>query len=149
LLESPTNPWAPASAGFFMVNQKSDYRLIIEKALRDRAGQELTNHQVAEITGIDRAKVIYVLHKLSSQGLRSRRSGNTYFYWFPETGNAPARRESVKREPWTGVDWSHSTSRPGCQDFLDHPSRRGDTLFPYKEPLLNASSAVTQKGNKK
>jgi hypothetical protein len=146
LLESPTNPWVPASAGFFMANQKSDYRLIIEKALKDRAGQEMTNDQITDITGIDKPKVIYVLRKLVGQGLRSRRAGNTYFYSFPEMGSTPARREGAKQVPWSGVDWSHSISRPGCQDFLDHPSRRGDALFPYKEPLLNASSAVTPKG---
>lgn len=25
--------------------------------------------------------------------------------------------------------------RPGCQDFLDIPSRRGDERVPYMEPL--------------
>jgi hypothetical protein len=42
--------------------------------------------------------------------------------------------------PFTGVDWSTSTQRPGCQDFLKCPSRRGDGLHEYRKPLLNASS---------
>lgn len=43
-----------------------------------------------------------------------------------------------------GVDWSRSLLRPGCQDAFKCPSRRGDQLFEYREPLLNSSN-VTQK----
>lgn len=43
-----------------------------------------------------------------------------------------------------GVDWSRSLLRPGCQDALKCPGRRGDQLFEYREPLLNSSN-VTQK----
>lgn len=46
----------------------------------------------------------------------------------------------AKPKPFLGVDWSTSTMRPGCQDFLKHPSRRGDALHPYVPPMLNASS---------
>ena len=27
---------------------------------------------------------------------------------------------------YTGANWAYSMSRPGCQDHLLHPSRRGD-----------------------
>ena len=33
---------------------------------------------------------------------------------------------------WTGVDWSNSVQRPGCQDHLSVPSRRGDQLVPHR-----------------
>jgi hypothetical protein len=46
----------------------------------------------------------------------------------------------AKAAPWTGVDWSQSVARAGCQDFLKCPSRRGDELHEWKAPLLNASS---------
>lgn len=30
------------------------------------------------------------------------------------------------RDPYLGADWTSSTLRPGCQDNLLHPSRRGN-----------------------
>ena len=33
---------------------------------------------------------------------------------------------SKKSGPYAGADWSSSMSRPGCQDHLQYPSRRGD-----------------------
>lgn len=33
---------------------------------------------------------------------------------------------------WMGVDWSNSVQRPGCQDHLAVPSRRGDKLVPHR-----------------
>jgi hypothetical protein len=40
-----------------------------------------------------------------------------------------------------GVDWSRSLLRPGCQDALKCPSRRGDALIEYRPPYINSSSA--------
>jgi hypothetical protein len=45
-----------------------------------------------------------------------------------------------KVAPWTGVDWSQSTGRRGCQDFLACPSRRGDELHAYRAPILNSAT---------
>lgn len=53
-------------------------------------------------------------------------------------------RRPVDTKPFTGVDWSNSIQRPGCQDAFACPSRRGDTLTPYRPPLLNASSLKIQ-----
>ena len=33
---------------------------------------------------------------------------------------------------WMGVYWSNSVQRPGCQDHLAVPSRRGDKLVPHR-----------------
>jgi len=33
---------------------------------------------------------------------------------------------------WMGVDWSQSLQRPGCQDHLAIPSRRGDQLVQHR-----------------
>lgn len=132
-----------------MANQKSDYRITVEQALRKMAGTPVSKQQLIEMTGTEDRKVRYVLHKLLRDGLRCKRSGHIFLYWYEQYTPEIGRREPAKPTPFTGVDWSYSTSRPGCQDFLKYPSRRGDNLFPYKEPLLNASSAVTPKGDKK
>ena len=44
------------------------------------------------------------------------------------------RLPTLKRSggQWTGVDWSQSVQRPGCQDHLAIPSRRGDQLVPHR-----------------
>jgi len=36
---------------------------------------------------------------------------------------------------YAGTDWSRSTMRPGCQDHLQHPSRRGDERVEHRLPL--------------
>jgi hypothetical protein len=55
-------------------------------------------------------------------------------------------RLTLKDRPvFKGVDWSISTTRPGCLDHLKHPSRRSDGLHTYREPILNASSAYAVK----
>lgn len=46
-------------------------------------------------------------------------------------------------QPYKGVDWSASLSRPGCQDHLKHPSRRGDDRVPHHNGnLVYTGSAV-------
>lgn len=46
-----------------------------------------------------------------------------------------------------GVDWSHSTQRPGCQDHLQIPSRVGDRIVPYKAPGLICTGVLADKSN--
>ena len=42
---------------------------------------------------------------------------------------------SGARGQWTGIDWSAAMSRPGCQDHLKHPSRRGHGLVMHGERM--------------
>lgn len=45
-----------------------------------------------------------------------------------------------KARQWPGVDWSCSIGRPGCQDFLKIPSRRGDEYEPHRPAASMRSS---------
>ena len=36
------------------------------------------------------------------------------------------------RGQWRGIDWSQAVQRPGCQDHLAVPSRRGDVRVPHR-----------------
>ena len=38
----------------------------------------------------------------------------------------------LKSAEFLGVDWSTSIARPGCQDHLKYPSRRGDKRVPHR-----------------
>lgn len=60
----------------------------------------------------------------------------------PRSKKKPVKFDSpvIAHKPFTGVDWSTSIARPGCQDAFQCPSRRGDTLHEYRAPMLNASS---------
>lgn len=40
-------------------------------------------------------------------------------------------------EIFTGVDWGMSTMRPGCQDHLRCPSRRGDKLVSHTGQMIH------------
>jgi len=53
----------------------------------------------------------------------------------------------IPRGDFFGVDWSHSTQRPGCQDHTAIPSRVGDRIIPYKAPGLICTGVLADKSN--
>lgn len=57
---------------------------------------------------------------------------------------APKSGKSAVYEAFRGIDWSMSIHRPGCQDHLKYPSRRGDNLVQHAGPIGMRSNA---KGN--
>lgn len=42
---------------------------------------------------------------------------------------------SVRSVPFSGIDWAAAMSRPGCQDHLLVPSRRGDVRVQHRGPM--------------
>ena len=48
--------------------------------------------------------------------------------------------------PFEGVDWSRSALRPGCQDHLLVPSRRGDVRVTHRPPI-GTRGAMRRKEN--
>jgi hypothetical protein len=48
------------------------------------------------------------------------------------------RTPSINRErfaptgPFGGIKWEPSVNRPGCEDFLQYPSRVGNQYFPHR-----------------
>ena len=48
---------------------------------------------------------------------------------------------AIHRIAYQGESWPNSTLRPGCQDHLQHPSRRGDVLVEHRPPLSMQSSS--------
>lgn len=45
-------------------------------------------------------------------------------------------RQAIKAKPFTGVDWSHCTSRPGANDHLQYGSLQADgTSKPHRTPM--------------
>ena len=49
------------------------------------------------------------------------------------------------RGTWSGINWAHATQRPGCQDHLLHPSRRGDQLVPHQAQLSGCVGELRDK----
>lgn len=49
-----------------------------------------------------------------------------------------------KAEPFGGIDWDKSVQRPGCQDHLMVPSRRGELRVMHQGPL--SIRGVVRKG---
>lgn len=48
----------------------------------------------------------------------------------------PTKPTMTQPKPFIGVDWTTSTLRPGCKDFLDVPSRQADgSTKPYGPPI--------------
>ena len=45
-------------------------------------------------------------------------------------------RQAIKKKPFSGVDWSHSTSRPGANDHLKYGSLQADgSIKPHRAPV--------------
>ena len=53
----------------------------------------------------------------------------------PKLENAAPYRSKAREGNLTGVDWGYAMSRPGCQDHLRHPSRRGNRLVMHGERM--------------
>lgn len=56
---------------------------------------------------------------------------------FLVSGTPPPKAEKrvIEYLPYTGVDWSNATDRPGCQDFLSLPSLQQGRETPHKLPI--------------
>lgn len=58
---------------------------------------------------------------------------------------APTSAHLAARGPFNGVNWTASIQRPGCQDHLLHPSRRGDQLVPPQTPAIGCVGDLRDK----
>ena len=53
-------------------------------------------------------------------------------------------RQAIKKKPFTGVDWSHSTSRPGANDHLKYGSLQADgSIKPHRAPMHGCVGVLT------
>ncbi len=109
--------------------------------LMTKHGEPMTAAQAAARygVGIDSIKLVLsdlirlqVVVKAGSCASASGAQPVTLYTLAPRPDNpAPPRGSTPSKENFTGIDWSTSLQRPGCQDHLRHPSRRGHKLvFP-------------------
>jgi hypothetical protein len=125
---------------------KSEQTAIIE-ILKQHNGGPLKAAEIAKLTGHTVPTVTARLQAMAFDGRVkiTRQPGKLPALWTlpQELPNAvPPRNYVAPRQAFTGVDWSASLMRPGCQDHMKHPSKRADGLHPYREPILNASSSM-------
>lgn len=57
----------------------------------------------------------------------------------------PTSAHLAARGTFTGVNWTQSLQRPGCQDHLLHPSRRGDQRVPPQMPIIGCVGDLRDK----
>jgi hypothetical protein len=113
-------------------------RVLIGAKLLQEHG-ELGAPKLRLLTGFSETSANNVLRRLVEQGeAHAVRVGNRLIY---KSGPAPhvevARFNPMdpERGPYRGVDWSRSTSRPGCLDAMRLPSRVSDRLIPHRPPI--------------
>lgn len=106
--------------------------------------KEMTVPLLQRLTEFGESTCRRTLERLCSMGLchEVKIKRNTYF----RLGSSP-RIETRQREykPFGGVPWNPEINRPGCQDFLQCPSRIGDKLMPHR-PIMHG---CTPTGDKK
>lgn len=115
--------------------------------LEDHDGGPLRAAEIAKLTGHTVPTVTARLQAMAFDGRVkiTRQPGKLPALWtLPKVlhNATPPRNYVAPKETFTGVDWSASLMRPGCQDHTKHPSRRADGLHAYREPILNASSSM-------
>ena len=98
---------------------------------------------IAEALGITPQAARRMMNRLKAQHrVHEQRSGRflTYFYG----GNVAPKRDPIEYKPFTGVNWSNSTMRPGCQDFLKAPSLVHGERVEHRAPIHGCVSSAPQ-----
>ena len=98
---------------------------------------------IAQALGITPQAARRMMERLKHQHrVHEERSGRfvTYVYG----GNVVPKREPLEYKPFTGVNWSNSTMRPGCQDFLKAPSLVHGERVPHRAPIHGCVSSAPQ-----
>lgn len=97
--------------------------------------REMTVPLLQRLTGFGESTCRRTFERLALMGIchEVKVKGKNYY----RIGRAP-RKELKSREykPFSGVVWKPEVNRPGCQDFLQYPSRMGDQLVPHK-PMIH------------
>lgn len=134
----------------------SEVTAVKPQSLRSRCEVVLQKHgpmtpqQITDVLSEDRERVNQALVNLCAQN-RVAYEGSpgkrTYFIRQRKVDDAPKKAQSFASrvyEPFKGIDWTSASMRPGSQDALNCPSRRGENLVEYRTPILNASSMKIQ-----
>ena len=106
------------------------------------SGEPMTAEQIAEKAGLTPPAMRGFLKTLLDLGaicvagdIRTETRKIRLYVVKPKLENAAPYRSKAPEGNLTGVDWSRSMSRPGCQDHLKHPSRRGSRLVMHGERM--------------
>ncbi len=101
------------------------------------------------ISAVELAKELGVMEKTAQSALRelcirgqatvigcriNKNKSKSKLYELAGTTKA-AGKEPIKYTPWTGVDWSASTIRPGCLDHERLPSLRNGRRVQHRAPF--------------
>jgi len=107
--------------------------------------KELTIPLLSRLTGFGESVCRRIFDRLMSIGVchEVKRGNRLHFV----QGRAPV----VKRERFEpkgkfhGIKWEPSVNRPGCEDFLQCPSRVGDNFFPHRAMMHGCTPTGARK----
>lgn len=103
-----------------------DTKARILEALAAHGGL-MSNAQIAAAIGSDMKVVRPVTASMTESGtLRSKTYGHGVLYRLRGPQDNPPPVRNIGTGNFHGIDWSRSTTRPGCLDYARIPSRRGD-----------------------
>ena len=105
-------------------------------------GEPMTAEQIAEKAGLTPPAMTGFLKTLLDFGaicvagdIKTETRKIRLYVVKPKLENVAPYRSKAPEGNLTGVDWDHAMSRPGCQDHLKHPSRRGSRLVMHGERM--------------
>lgn len=127
------------------INPNAERRAAITAMLK-RSGP-LTTSQIALQLDVYPKTAQATLQAMKADGLIQSEGKSPMIWDIPRqvsTGPKADMRHRQMDGVFRGVDWSVSTSRPGCMDHLQHPSRRGDELVMHQQRMIHMASPVSQ-----
>ena len=106
---------------------------------------ELTIPLLSRLTGFGESVCRRIFDRLAVAGVchEVKRGKKLYFL----QGRAPSitRERFAPTGVFKGINWQPSVARPGCEDFLQCPSRIGDKYIPHRAMMHGCTPTGARK----
>lgn len=106
--------------------------------------QELTMPLLSRLTGYGASTSKRILERLVLLGYCHQVKHKNRLYYRTGKDKTPKVTRVREYKPFGGVPWNPENNRPGCQDFLQYPSRIGDKLVPHR-PMMHGCTPTGYK----
>ena len=130
----------------YLIAQLTQRTQVIHQLLLEH--QELTIPKLSRLTMYSETSVRSALNRLrESRQVHEVRIKNRLVYRVGAPHESPPSRVApwvADTTPYRGVDWSRSTTRRGCQDFLQLPTRVNDERRAYRTPVYAFTPTTTR-----
>jgi hypothetical protein len=106
---------------------------------------ELTMPLLSRLTGYGASVSKRILERLASMGVCHEVKRGKKLYFVPGRAPKVQRERFEPKGKFHGIKWEPSVNRPGCEDFLQCPSRVGNQYFPHRAMMHGCTPTGARK----